>query len=127
MTSTCCAIRPRSGQGPYTAFATGLQTYADVPSPRLAAFTMPLYLPVTTTASGHPLEVWGCVRPATTAARTTHRPQFVQIQFRRGHDRAVRDRGPRADCPRRTATSMSARRFPAAASLGCRGRIRTAQ
>ncbi len=70
---------------PYTAFATGLQTYNGQDKPTLAAFTMPLYLPATTTASGHPLEVWGCVRPETTAARTTHRPQFVQIQFRSGH------------------------------------------
>jgi hypothetical protein len=75
---------PPPGGGAYTAFATGLQTYAGQPKPTLAAFTMPLYLPVTTTASGHPLEVWGCVRPATTAARTSHRPQFVQVQFRHG-------------------------------------------
>ena len=69
---------------PYTAFATGLLTYQGTPKPALAAFTMPLYLPATRTASGHPLEVWGCVRPATTAARTTHRPQSVEIQYQRG-------------------------------------------
>jgi hypothetical protein len=75
---------PPVGSAPYTAFATGLETYTGVAKPGLAAFTVPLYLPVTRTASGHPLEVWGCVRPATTAARTTHRPQFVQIQYQRG-------------------------------------------
>lgn len=76
---------PPPGGGPYTAFATGLLTYAGVPKPTLASFTMPLFLPVTKTASGHPLEVWGCVRPATTAARTSHRRQYVQIQYRSGH------------------------------------------
>ena len=73
-----------------------------MPKPGLAAFTMPLYLPVTRTASGHPLEVWGCVRPATTAARTTHRPQFVQVQYRRGSTGSFatvdRVRLPKTDC-----------------------------
>jgi hypothetical protein len=76
---------PPPGGGPYTAFATGLQTYTGQDKPTLASFTMPLYLPATTTASGHPLEVWGCVRPAVPAARTTHRAQFVEIQYRSGH------------------------------------------
>ncbi|MFZ1993564.1 MAG: hypothetical protein WAU75_05595 [Solirubrobacteraceae bacterium] len=75
---------PLANGRPYTAFATGLLTSQGAPKPTLAAFTMPLYLPVTRTAAGHPLEVWGCVRPETTAARTTHRPQFVEVQFRRG-------------------------------------------
>ena len=43
---------------------------------------MPIFLPVTTTAKGHPLEVWGCVRPAHYAAHGTPRRQQVQIQFR---------------------------------------------
>jgi hypothetical protein len=76
---------PPPGGGPYTAFATGLQTYTGQDKPTMASFAMPLYLPVTKTAAGHPLEVWGCVRPATTVARTTHRAQFVAIQYRRGH------------------------------------------
>src|SRR5262249_44099895 len=75
---------PLPGGAPSTAFATGLQTYSGQDKPAMAAFAMPLYLPVTKTASGHPLEVWGCVRPAPPAARTSHQPQTVQIQFRRG-------------------------------------------
>jgi hypothetical protein len=75
---------PPPGGGPYTAFATGLQTYTGQDKPTLAAFTMPLFLPATKTASGHPLEVWGCVRPETTVARATHRAQFVAIQYRSG-------------------------------------------
>jgi hypothetical protein len=90
------------GSGPYTAFATGLQTYNGQDKPTLAAFTMPLYLPATRTASGHPLEVWGCVRPETTAASNTHKPQFVSIQYRRGHAGPFatvdRVRLPKTDC-----------------------------
>ncbi len=65
-------------------FATGLLTAAGVPKPGYYAFQMPLYLPVTTTASGHPLVVWGCVRPAPNAARESHKPQSVEIQYRPG-------------------------------------------
>lgn len=63
-------------------FATGLETAAGAPKPGYYAFQMPLYLPVTATASGRPLVVWGCVRPAPSAARATHRPQSVDIQYR---------------------------------------------
>jgi len=63
-------------------FATGLETAAGVPKPGFAAFRMPLYLPVSSTAKGHSLVVWGQVRPAPLARRQTHRPQVVQIQFR---------------------------------------------
>ena len=65
-----------------TVFATGLKTVAGQPKPTLDAFRMPLYLPVSATTSDHPLVVWGCVRPAPAAARTSHEQQRVQIQFR---------------------------------------------
>ncbi len=64
------------------AFATGLFTSSGLPKPTLAAFRMPLYLPVSSTVHGRPIDVWGDVRPAPDAARTTHRGQYVQIQFR---------------------------------------------
>jgi hypothetical protein len=63
-------------------FATGLKSTAGVPKPSYAAFRMPIYLPVNSTARGHALVVWGCVRPAPNAARSSHRPQRVRIQFR---------------------------------------------
>jgi hypothetical protein len=63
-------------------FASGLETAAGVPKPGFYAYRMPIYLPVTTTDRGHPLEVWGGVRPAYFARRDTHRPQRVKIQFR---------------------------------------------
>jgi hypothetical protein len=62
-------------------FATGLKSSAGVPKPSYAAFRMPIYLPVTSTARGHALVVWGCVRPAPNAARSSHRPQRVRIRF----------------------------------------------
>ena len=65
-----------------TVFATGLETTAGVPKPAFDAFRMPLYLPVTSTTSTHPMLVWGDVRPAPDAARTTHRRQQVEIQFK---------------------------------------------
>ncbi|MFZ0088709.1 MAG: hypothetical protein WAL63_04330 [Solirubrobacteraceae bacterium] len=63
-------------------FATGLEFASGVPKPSYFAWRMPLYLPVTTTAKGHPLVVWGCVRPAPDAARATRRTQVAEIQFR---------------------------------------------
>lgn len=72
-------ITDPSGTAP---FSTGLITATGQPKPAFAAFKMPLYLPVSTTAKGHPLVVWGEVRPAPDAQTQTHRPQVVQIQFR---------------------------------------------
>jgi hypothetical protein len=71
-------------------FATGLLTATGAPKPGYYAFRMPLFLPATKTAAGHPLVVWGCVRPAPAAAQTSHKPQFVQIQFRSGSSGAFR-------------------------------------
>jgi hypothetical protein len=76
-------LDPPPAGGAYTGFATGLSTYNGQRKPTYDAFRMPLFLPVTRTATGHPLEVWGCVRPAHQAARTSHRPQSVHIQFQR--------------------------------------------
>jgi hypothetical protein len=63
-------------------FATGLETVAGVPKPGFYAYRMPIFLPATATAKGHPLEVWGCVRPVYYARRRSHTAQKVQIQFR---------------------------------------------
>jgi hypothetical protein len=65
-----------------TVFGTGLKTATGQPKPTLDAFRMPLYLPVTRTAAKHPLLVWGDVRPAPDAARSTHRRQEVKVQFK---------------------------------------------
>ncbi len=105
---------PASGR-----FASGLETAAGAPKPALYAFRMPIYLPVTATASGHPLLVWGGARAAPLAAATTHRSQSVAIQF-----------SPRASAPFRTLRTVSIvsrhgyfetlQRFPAS------GRVRLA-
>ncbi len=67
---------------PLGTFATGLLASTGTPKPGFYAYRFPLYLPATATTSGHPLAVWGCVRPAGYARRATHMPQRVQIQFR---------------------------------------------
>jgi hypothetical protein len=59
-----------------------LYTYQGKPKPGFFAYRMPIFLPATTTAAAHPLEVWGCARPAPDARGRTHKPQQVQIQFR---------------------------------------------
>ncbi len=68
--------------GPSGVFATGLETAAGVPKPGFYAYRMPIFLPATKTKTGHPLEVWGCVRPAAHVDLASHRPQRVRIQFR---------------------------------------------
>ncbi len=75
------------------AFATGLRFADGRPKPTYAAFRMPLYLPVHSTKAGHPLEVWGCVRPAHNAWLATHRTQHVQIQFQRASGGAFKTVG----------------------------------
>jgi hypothetical protein len=67
---------------PLGVFATGLVTSTGKRKPGYYAYQMPLFLPVTSTAHGHPLVVWGEVRPAPNAAHATHRPQQVEIQFK---------------------------------------------
>jgi hypothetical protein len=57
-------------------FDTGLRFGDGTPKPTLAAFRMPIYLPVTDQPGGG-LEVWGCARPVNYAPR----PQHVDIQL----------------------------------------------
>jgi hypothetical protein len=63
-------------------FATGLRFANGSPKPGYEAFRMPIFLPARAAPAGHPLEVWGCVRPAHYALLATHQPQNVEIQFR---------------------------------------------
>jgi hypothetical protein len=72
------------------AFSSGLSSPTGKPKPTYAAYRMPLYLPVSATAKGHPLVVWGQVRPGPDAARQTGHPQTVQIQFAAGSGAAFK-------------------------------------
>jgi hypothetical protein len=70
--------RIRRGDGGFTSgllFAGGRQ------KPGYAAYRLPLYLPVPSTRRGHPLEVWGCVRPARYAMLDSGEPQAAQVEF----------------------------------------------
>jgi hypothetical protein len=64
-----------------SSFDTGLLFSNGKPKATYDAFRMPIYLPVLTGASGHALEVWGCVRPARSASKHSHKPQVADIQF----------------------------------------------
>ncbi|MBV9607655.1 MAG: hypothetical protein JO027_21240 [Solirubrobacterales bacterium] len=67
-----------------SSFDTGIELAGGAPKqPLYDAFRMPLYLPVTTTSSNHPIEVWGCVRPAHYVMLHSRIPQTVQIQLQR--------------------------------------------
>jgi hypothetical protein len=67
--------------GSQTGFPTGLVYSSGVPKPSLAAYRMPLWLPVTRASHGTALQVWGGVRPAGFVARRTGRAQQVEIEF----------------------------------------------
>jgi hypothetical protein len=63
-------------------FSTGLLFPSGAEKADYRAFRIPLYLPVTATASGHSLEVWGAVRPAQFAEHDADALQRVRIEFR---------------------------------------------
>jgi hypothetical protein len=59
-------------------FASALIFANGKPKPGYFAFQLPIWLPVTTTTKGSPLEVWGCARPARYLGPGAKR---VEIQF----------------------------------------------
>ena len=70
---------PPPGEG---SFDTGLELYGGKPKALYDAFRMPVYLPVVKAASGHALEVWGCVRPVHYAMLRSRTPQVADVQFK---------------------------------------------
>jgi hypothetical protein len=63
-------------------FTTGIEFYNGAPKATYDAYRTPLFLPVVSGARGHPLEVWGCVRPAPSAGLASHgASQVVRIEF----------------------------------------------
>jgi hypothetical protein len=62
-------------------FSSGLLFLNGTTKADYQAFELPLYLPSTSTSSGHSLQVWGQVRPGPYAQRDTGSQQQVQIQF----------------------------------------------
>ncbi len=78
---------PAQGQSifGFGGFAAGLVFFNGKAKDDYYAYRLPVFLPVTSTARGASLEVWGCVRPANYAKADTHGGrQRVQIQFRQG-------------------------------------------
>ncbi|MBV9415271.1 MAG: hypothetical protein JO363_09865 [Solirubrobacterales bacterium] len=65
-----------------SSFDTGIEFYDGKPKGTLYdAFRMPVWLPVSGAPAGHPLEVWGDVRPARYAPTRANAPQVARIQF----------------------------------------------
>jgi hypothetical protein len=62
-------------------FASGLLSWNGVPKATYDAWSLPIYVPVTSARPGQPLQVWGCVRPAQFGAHDTGATQTAQIQF----------------------------------------------
>lgn len=69
------------GAGALGGFATGLRFADGAPKATLAAYRLPVYVPITTGKPGQALEVWGCVRPARDARTRTRTLQRVRIEF----------------------------------------------
>jgi hypothetical protein len=65
-------------------FASGLEFANGKAKPGLAAYRVPVYLPVTSVAKASSLEVWGAARPAHFAMLSLGSRQTVQIQFQTG-------------------------------------------
>jgi hypothetical protein len=65
-----------------SSFDTGIEFYGGRPKALYDAFRLPVYLPVSTAASGHALDVWGCVRPAHYAMLNSRAPQIAEVQFK---------------------------------------------
>lgn len=65
-------------------FSSGLFFSDGKPKATLAAYRLPVYLPVTNVRRGHAVEVWGNARPAHFMALDGHGTQRVAIQFQAG-------------------------------------------
>jgi hypothetical protein len=62
-------------------FETGLFDSGGRPKPAMAAYRMPLFMPVTSVRRPRRLRVWGAVRPAGFAALDTGQTEQAQVQF----------------------------------------------
>jgi hypothetical protein len=58
-------------------FQTGLRFAGGAPKPAFASYRMPIWIPATRVRRGHPVLVWGQLRPATHLGR-----QLASIQWR---------------------------------------------
>jgi hypothetical protein len=72
---------PPSHVASESTFSSGLMFLGGTAKADYAAFRLPIYLPITATARGHPLEVWGEVRPDASARHDSGSAQQVKIQF----------------------------------------------
>jgi hypothetical protein len=64
-----------------SSFTTGLEFVNGQPKPSLAAYRMPIWLPVTSAPKGSDLQVWGAARPIGVAVPLKGSRQRIQIQL----------------------------------------------
>jgi hypothetical protein len=72
---------PPSATGPYSGFASGLETQSGAPKATYAAYRLPVYMPQASFPPGASVEVWGDARPAPFMALDGDGPQMVSIQL----------------------------------------------
>ena len=75
---------PPPTAGPYSGFASGLETYKGAKKATFFAFRMPFYMPETSFRRSQKVEVWGAARPAPFATLDGFGPQRAQIQLKSG-------------------------------------------
>ncbi len=75
---------PPPNAGPYSGFASGLETYRGVHKATYDAYRMPVYMPRTSFSRRQSVEVWGAARPAPFASIDGFTPAKVLIQLKRG-------------------------------------------
>jgi hypothetical protein len=75
---------PPPTAGPYSGFASGLETYKGTKKATFYAYRMPFYMPETRFKRSQKVEVWGDVRPAPFAMLDGFGPQRAQIQLKSG-------------------------------------------
>jgi hypothetical protein len=75
---------PPPTAGPYSGFASGLETYKGAKKATFFAYRMPVYMPKTSFKRRQKVEVWGDVRPAPFASLDGFGIQRARIQLKSG-------------------------------------------
>ncbi|MDQ6747524.1 MAG: hypothetical protein M3010_05385, partial [Candidatus Dormibacteraeota bacterium] len=75
---------PPKTAGPYSGFASGLETSSGVHKATYDAYRMPFYMPRTTFSRGSSVEVWGNARPAGFEKLAGYGSEQAQIQENTG-------------------------------------------
>jgi hypothetical protein len=75
---------PPPTSGPYSGFASGLETYKGAHKATYDAYRLPVYMPSTSFSRNQRVEVWGAARSAPFVSLDGFTPAKVLIQLKRG-------------------------------------------